>query len=107
MAGLYAELQQVVKQEGHSLRSVSSLIAVGAVRAGVEIGQVHIFDYYEDALRTIVGEGLAVYARRVTRPYLAVVREHFDARATTHTERLLQRLRRWRTSTPQNGSSRW
>ena len=57
------------------------------------MGQVHIFDYYEDALRIIAREGIAVYARRVTRPYLAVVMGHFDPRTRTYTERLLRRLR--------------
>ena len=94
LADLYASLQQVAQQEDRSLRSVSSLIAAGAVRAGVQTGQVHIFDYYEDALRTIAREGLAVYARRVTTPYLAVARRHFDPKTMTHTERLLQRFRR-------------
>ncbi len=94
LADLYAKLRQVAAREGHSLRSVSSLLAAGAVRAGVQMGQVHIFDYYEDALRAIAREGLAVYARRVTRPYLTVAKGHFDAKTVTHTERLLQRLRR-------------
>jgi hypothetical protein len=94
LAGLYAKIQQVAQQEGRSLRSVSSVIAAGALRAGVKIGQTHIFDYYQDALRTIDREGLAVYARRVTRPYLAVARGHFDPKRLTYTERLLRRLRR-------------
>jgi len=94
LADLYAELRQVAEREGHSLRSLSSLLAAGALRAGIKMGQVHIFDYYQGALRTIAREGLAVYARRVTRPYLAVIRMHFDPVTMTHTERLLQRLRR-------------
>jgi hypothetical protein len=94
LASLYASLQQVAKQEGQSLGSVSSLIAAGALRAGLKTGQAHIFDYYQDALRTIAREGLAVYARRVTSPYLAVARRHFDRQRVTHTERLIQRLRR-------------
>jgi hypothetical protein len=92
LADLYADLQQVSNQEGRSPRSISSLIAAGALRAGVRMGQIHIFDYYETALHTIAREGLAVYARRVTRPYLAVARAHFDPARQTHTERLLQRL---------------
>jgi hypothetical protein len=92
LADLYTELRQVAETEGRSLRSVSSLIAAGAVRAGIQIGQVHIFDYYEDALRTIAREGVAVYARRVTRPYLTVVKGHFDPRTGTYTERLLRHL---------------
>jgi hypothetical protein len=93
LADLYAELRQVAEREGHSLRSVSSLLAAGAIRAGIRIGQVHIFDYYQDALRIIAREGVAVYARRVTRPYLAVAKGHFDPRTTTYTERLARRLR--------------
>jgi hypothetical protein len=94
LAELYAGLTQVTKREGRSLRSVSSLIAAGAVRAGVQAGQLYIFDYYEDALRTIAREGLAAYAGRVTRPYLAVARGHFERKRLSHTERLLRRLRR-------------
>jgi hypothetical protein len=106
LAGLYAELQQVADQERRSLRSVSSLLAAGALRAGVQTSQVHIFDYYQDALRIIASEGLPVYAGRVTRPYLVVTRGHFDAKATTHTERLLQRLRRRRADARANRSPR-
>jgi hypothetical protein len=78
------------------MRSVSSLIAAGAVRAGVQIGQVHIFDYYQQALQTIHREGLKAYAWRVTRPYWAVSRGHFDPKRVTYTERLFRWLRRLR-----------
>jgi hypothetical protein len=77
LASLYDDLQQVAEQEGRSLRSVSSLLAAGAVRAGVQLGQVHIFEYYRSALKTIEREGLRAYARRVTRPYLSVSLAHF------------------------------
>jgi hypothetical protein len=106
LADLYADLKQVTRTEGRSLRSVSSLIAAGAVRAGVQIGQVQIFDYYQDALGAIAREGLAVYARRVTRPYLAVARGHFDPSRQTHTERLLQRLGHRQGELPAKGSGR-
>jgi hypothetical protein len=92
LAGLYGDLQQVAAHEGSSLRSVSSLIAAGAARAGVQMGQVHIFDYYQRSLHTIAEEGLAAYARRVTRPYWSVSRSHFDPGRTTYTERLLRHL---------------
>jgi hypothetical protein len=92
LADLYAGLKRVSKQEDRSLWSVSTMLAAGAVRAGVQVGQVHIFDYYDDALSSIGREGLAVYARRVTSPYLAVARGHFDRKRLTYTERLVQRL---------------
>lgn len=102
LAGLYAELRQVAETEGRSLWSVSSLIAAGALRAGVRTGELHIFDYYEGALRTVRREGLPAYARRVTGPYLAVAWGHFDPKTMTHTERLLQRL--WRRAEPPAGA---
>ena len=93
LASIYAQLQRVAKQEGRSLRSVSSLIAAGAVRAGVQMGHIYIFDYYHDALRVMTTEGLAAYAQRVAKPYLTVAVGHFDPQRITYTERLL-RLRR-------------
>jgi hypothetical protein len=94
LADLYAGLRDVAQQEGRSLRTLSSMIAAGAARAGVHMGQVHIFDYYEGALGTIAKESLAAYSRRVTMPYLNVARRHFDTKTISHTERLLGRLRR-------------
>ena len=94
VASLYADLHQVADQEGRTLRAVSTLVAAGAVRAGVQLGQVHIFDYYQQALHTISQEGLAAYARRVTRPYLAVSRGHFRPERTSYTERFLRYIQR-------------
>jgi hypothetical protein len=104
---LYAQLQQVADQEGRTLRSVSSLIAAGAVRAGVQIGHTYIFDYYHDALGTIATEGLPAYARRVAKPYLAMAVTHLDPRRTTHIERLVERLQRLRqrADAPDEGAS--
>ena len=106
LANLHAGLRQVAKREGQSLRSVSSLLAAGAVRAGVKTGQVHIFDYYQDALRTITREGLAVYAWRVTRPYRLVAADHLDPSRRTYTERLLRHLGRRPGEEPTDGQTK-
>ena len=92
LSGLYTQLERVARQEGRSLRSVSSIVAAGAARAGVQMGHAYVFDYYTDALRTISSEGLAAYARRVSKPYLSVAKNHLHPKCTTLTERLLQRL---------------
>lgn len=91
LASIYTDLQNVAIQEDRSLQSVSSLIATGALQAGVQLGHSHIFDYYQDALDIINTEGLPVYSRRVTRPYFAVAKSHFDPERTTITERLFRR----------------
>ena len=68
------------------------MVALGAVRTGVRLGNVYIFDYYRHALRTIVEEGLLSFLRRTSTPYLTRASSHFDPRSSTYSERL---LRRW------------
>jgi hypothetical protein len=89
---IFAELQLAARQEDRSVLEMSSVVALGAVRAGVGLGSVHIFDYYRRALRTIVEEGLLSFLRRTSTPYLRRAGFHFDPRSSTYSERL---LRRW------------
>jgi hypothetical protein len=88
---VFAELQLAAQQEERSLIEVSSLVALGAVRAGIKLGNAHIFDYYRRALRTIVEEGLISFLRRTSTPYLSRAGSHFDPRSSTYSERLLRR----------------
>jgi hypothetical protein len=89
---IYAELQLAARQEDRSILEISSMVALGAVRAGVRLGNVYIFDYYRGALRTIVEEDLRSFLRRTSTPYLTRAGSHFDPRSSTYSERL---LRRW------------
>jgi hypothetical protein len=89
---IFAELQLAARQEDRSMLEISSMVALGAVRSGVRLGSVHIFDYYRRALRTIVEEGLPSFLRRTSTPYLRRAGSHFDPRSSTYSERL---LRRW------------
>ena len=91
LESIYTDLQNVAIQEDRSLQSVSSVIATGALQAGVKLGHSHIFDYYQDALGTINNEGLPLYSKRVTRPYFEVAKSHFDPERITITERLFGR----------------
>ena len=107
---IFAELQSAARQEDRSILEISSIVALGAVRAGVKLGNVHIFDYYRGALRTIVEEGLLSFLRRTSTPYLTRAGSHFDPALSTYSERL---LRRWagrgspveRKTTPQTEAS--
>jgi len=89
---IFAGLQLAARQEDRSMLEISSMVALGAVRTGVQLGNVHIFDYYRHALRTIVEEGLPSFLRRTSTPYLTRATSHFDPRSSTYSERL---LRRW------------
>jgi hypothetical protein len=87
---IFAELQLAARQEDRSVLEISSVVALGAVRTGVRLGNVHIFDYYRHALRTIVEEGLLSFLRRTSTPYLTRAGAHFDPRSSTYSERLLR-----------------
>ena len=99
-AKIYTQLQDVAKREGHSLWVISSMIGAGAARAGMKLGQTYLFDYYNEALRAIAAEGLTVYAQRTSRPYINAIIGHFSPARRTYSERLLQRVQRWRRILP-------
>ena len=89
---IFSELQLAARREDRSVMEISSIVALGAVRAGMKLGNAHIFDYYRGALRTIADEGLVSYLYRTSTPYLTRARSHFDPGSSIVSERL---LRRW------------
>lgn len=93
LAALFADLQAAATREGRPLLEISALLALGAVRAGVQLGNAHIFSYYREALGRIADEGLAAYLRRLSAPYLVGAVAHLDHRRDSYTQRLLRRLR--------------
>lgn len=89
LATLFQELQATARREGRSLTDISAALALAAARAGMEIGNVHVFDFYRNALGAIREEGLLRYLRRVARPFLSRAGSHFDPDERTYTERFL------------------
>jgi hypothetical protein len=94
LAALFADLQVAATREGRSLVQISALVALGAVRAGIQLGETHVFAYYRDTLAAIAAEGLPVYLRRLSAPYLVSAIAHLDRRRDSYTQRLLRRLPR-------------
>ena len=92
LATLFQEMQATAQREGRSLADVSAALGLAAAKAGVEMGSVHVFDFYRDALGAIREEGLLRFLRRVATPYVSRVGRHFDPRAGTYTERFLHWL---------------
>jgi hypothetical protein len=88
---IYDDLNAVAHQEGQSVYRTSSLIAQGAVRTGIEMGNLHIFKYYLSSLDAIISEGLSHYIERVSRPYLHAVASHLNTDLPTRTELFLRR----------------
>jgi hypothetical protein len=89
LARLYEDLQVVARREGTSIYAASSAIARGALRAGLAMGNEHVFDYYRQALEDISAEGLPAYLTRVSRPYRRAILRRFDPEVPSATERLL------------------
>ena len=90
LATLFQEMQATARREGRSLADVSAALGLVAAKAGLEMGNVHIFDFYRDALGAIREEGLLRFLRRVATPYVSRAGRHFDPNVTTYTDRLLR-----------------
>src|SRR5918994_3025021 len=90
LATLFQEMQATARREGRSLADVSAAIGLAAVKAGLEMGNVHVFDFYRDALGAIRDEGLLRFLRRVATPYVSRAGSHFDPDERTYTDRLLR-----------------
>jgi hypothetical protein len=90
LATLFQEMQATARREGRSLTDVSAALALAAAKAGVEMGNVHIFDFYREALGAIGKEGLLRYLRRVATPYLTRAGSHFNPGERTYTDRFLR-----------------
>jgi hypothetical protein len=89
LATLFREVQATARREGRSLTDVSAALALAGAKAGIEMGNVHIFDFYHDALGAIREEGLLRYLRRVATPYFSRAGSHFNPDERTYTDRFL------------------
>ena len=98
LASIFEQLQEEAKREGRSLSELSAAVGLAAGRAGLELGNVHVFDYYRDALAAIHDEGLLAFLRRITTPYLKRTGRHFDPKAQTLTDRALDWVDRQRSA---------
>ncbi len=93
LRAIATQIQETAERENTSVWLVSSYIGLGAVRAGVKLGQVNIFDYYREALGDIGDQGLTGYIGNASRPYFVKAIRHMDPQKTTHTEEALKKVR--------------
>ena len=49
---IFTEMNRAAAEQDRSLLVVSSLVAAGAIQAGIQLGNVHLFSFYRDSLST-------------------------------------------------------
>ncbi len=92
MVQVFGEMNKAAAEQNRSLFTVSSLVAAGAIQAGIQLGNVHLFSFYRDSLATIRAEGAPAYVQRISQPYLEAAGRHLHPASGTHTQRLLGRF---------------
>ncbi|MFT4037989.1 MAG: hypothetical protein QM692_07415 [Thermomicrobiales bacterium] len=92
LASIFRDLQATAEREGRSVSEVSAALAGAAARAGVNLGNTYIFEFYREALGAIQREGLLRFMLRTASPYVRRAGGHFDPGATTYTDRAVAYL---------------
>ena len=90
LADVFAQLSEVAREQKHSILVVSTLVAAGAVGAGIQMGNDHVLLFYTDALRNIRSEGVSQYLGRISQPYIDAAARHLDPSSPALTPRLIQ-----------------
>jgi hypothetical protein len=92
LALIFRELQSTAQKEGRSISEVSAALAGAAARAGINLGNTHIFDFYRESLSAIQEEGMLRFLLRSSSPYVKRAGGHFDPRTATYTDRAVEYL---------------
>ena len=87
------QMQDTAVREDTTVWTISGMIALAAVGAGVRLGQANIANFYRSALGEIESVGLRAYYGRVSKPYLTVAARHLDPRRASYTELILKQVR--------------
>ena len=92
LSDVFTQMNEAAREQKHSLLAVSTLVAAGAVGAGVQMGSDHIFSFYTDALKTIREEGVSQYLGRISQPYVDAAARHLHPGSPSLTTGLIQRF---------------
>jgi hypothetical protein len=96
LAALFAALRRTAAAEDRSLLEVSAGVGMAFLTSAKKVSSEHVAAPYREDWRPVRDEGVAAYARRVSRPYRLAVARHLDAQQHSRTERLLERYEAWR-----------
>lgn len=87
LAAVWSALRATAEREGVSAADLSAALAVSAARAGWQVGDRYVFDFYRRALADIAADGLLRYLRRAATPYVSRAGDHFLPNTATYTDR--------------------
>ncbi|MCB0216446.1 MAG: hypothetical protein KDH92_07415 [Chloroflexi bacterium] len=90
LAEIFDAMVRAADLQDRSLRSISLTVAEGAWRAGADLRDAHIYDYFRQAFDQLEAEGAGAYARRRGHPYRTALAGHLDPRRPSCTERRLR-----------------
>ncbi|MFM8595370.1 MAG: hypothetical protein ACKOCK_13420, partial [Chloroflexota bacterium] len=89
---LWSELRRTARREHVPLSALSASIGAAAARAGIGLGNVHLFKFYKESIDEIRERGLLPYLRDAAGPYARRAAGHFRPEESTFTERFFTRL---------------
>lgn len=89
---LWSELRRTARREHVPLSALSASIGAAAARAGIGLGNVHLFKFYKESIDEIRERGLLPYLRDAAGPYARRAAGHFRPEELTFTERFFTRL---------------
>ena len=92
LAELFSQLNAAAREQRRSPLAVSTLVAAGAIQAGIQLGSVHILSFYTEALNAIRAEGVSSYLGRISQPYVEAATGHLKRGRRTHTRRMVRRV---------------
>lgn len=92
LSEVFEQMNDAAREQKHSLLAVSTLVAAGAVGAGMQMGSDHIFSFYAESLNNIRSEGASKYLGRISQPYVDAAARHMDPSSPALTPKLIQAL---------------
>ena len=92
LAELFSQLNLAAREQKRSPLVVSTLVAAGALQAGMQLGTIHVLSFYTEALSSIRAEGVSSYLGRISRPYVDAAAGHLKRSRSSHTRRVIRKV---------------
>ena len=89
---VFSQLKAAAAEQKRSPLVVSTLVAAGAIQAGLHLGNAHVIAFYAEALTAIRNRRVSQYLGRISQPYVEAATRHLDPGNSSHTQRVMRRI---------------